>query len=169
MQFTLRNYREDDFSTLLHIDQTCFPPGISYTAQELKSYISRRGSFTLIAERIGNVQQTGRADQQNLGRNIVGFIVTEQNRGAGHIITIDVLQEARLHRIGSALLEAAESELGARHCSLVRLETAVGNIAALTFYKRHGYHVVKTIPRYYSNGVDALLLEKDLHSPLCNS
>ena len=169
VQFTLRNYREDDFSTLLHIDQTCFPPGISYTAQELKSYISRRGSFTLIAERIGNVQQTGRADQQNLGRNIVGFIVTEQNRGAGHIITIDVLQEARLHRIGSALLEAAESELGARHCSLVRLETAVDNIAALTFYKRHGYHVVKTIPRYYSNGVDALLLEKDLHSPLCNS
>jgi len=30
------------------------------------------------------------------------------------------------------------------------------------FYKRHGYSVVKTIPRYYSNGVDALVLQKDL-------
>ena len=50
-------------------------------------------------------------------------------------------------------------------CSTVRLETAVDNISALSFYKRHGYHVIKVIPRYYSNGVDALLLEKDLLSP----
>jgi len=45
----------------------------------------------------------------------------------------------------------------------------VDNIAALSFYKRHGFNVVKTIPRYYSNGVDALLLEKDLLSPLSSS
>ena len=165
MQFALRNYREEDFSTLLHIDQSCFPLGISYTAMELKSYISRRNAFTVIAEGTPKRRQTGQADQENPGGKILGFIVTEQSRGVGHIITIDVLEEARRHRVGSALLEAAESELGARHCSVVRLETAVDNIAALTFYKRHGYHVVKTIPRYYSNGVDALLLEKNLHSP----
>ena len=165
MQFSLRNFHQDDFSTLLHIDQSCFPPGISYTALELKSYISRRGSFTLIAERSGNADGTGDAARKKQGENIVGFIVTEQSRGVGHIITIDVLQEARRHRIGSALLNAAERELRGRHCSQVQLETAVDNITALTFYKRHGYHVVKTIPRYYSNGVDALLLEKNLHSP----
>ena len=34
--------------------------------------------------------------------------------------------------------------------------------AALAFYKRHEYSVVKTIPRYYSNGVDAFVLEKEL-------
>ena len=38
------------------------------------------------------------------------------------------------------------------------------NLAALAFYKRHQYFVVKTVPRYYSNGVDALVLEKDLLS-----
>lgn len=168
MQFTLRKFREDDFSTLLHIDQSCFAPGISYTSQELKSYISRRGSFTLIAEKSANAESTRSADRKSLGRKIVGFIVTEQSRGVGHIITIDVVQEARRHRIGSALLNAAEGELRERLCSLVRLETAVDNIAALTFYKRHGYHVVRTIPRYYSNGVDALLLEKDLQIPHAN-
>jgi ribosomal protein S18 acetylase RimI-like enzyme len=42
------------------------------------------------------------------------------------------------------------------------LETAVDNVPALSFYKRHGYDVIRTWPRYYSNGVDALLLEKDL-------
>jgi ribosomal protein S18 acetylase RimI-like enzyme len=45
---------------------------------------------------------------------------------------------------------------------LVELETAVDNLSALSFYKRHAYSVVRTFPRYYSNGVDALVLQKDL-------
>jgi ribosomal protein S18 acetylase RimI-like enzyme len=44
----------------------------------------------------------------------------------------------------------------------VELETAVDNVSALSFYKRQGYNVTKTQPRYYSNGVDALVLEKPL-------
>ena len=44
----------------------------------------------------------------------------------------------------------------------VGLETAVDNVAALSFYKRHGYSVIRTWPRYYSNGVDALVLKKEL-------
>ena len=44
------------------------------------------------------------------------------------------------------------------------LETAVDNRAALAFYKAHEYDVVRTIPRYYSDGVDALVLKKDLLS-----
>jgi ribosomal protein S18 acetylase RimI-like enzyme len=47
---------------------------------------------------------------------------------------------------------------------VVRLETAVDNLAALSFYKRHLYSVTKVVPRYYSNGVDALVLEKKLLS-----
>ena len=42
------------------------------------------------------------------------------------------------------------------------LETAVDNLAALSFYKRHGYNVIRTWPRYYSNGVDALVMKKEL-------
>jgi ribosomal protein S18 acetylase RimI-like enzyme len=62
------------------------------------------------------------------------------------------------------LLNAAESRLRATKCQAVRLETAVDNASAIFFYKRHGYDVIKVIPHYYSNGVDALLLEKNLLS-----
>lgn len=104
------------------------------------------------------------------GKTILGFIVTESSRrGAGRIITIDVRAEARRHRVGSTLLQAAEARLRSSGCHSVRLETAVDNTSALAFYKRHGYDVIQTIPHYYSNGVDALLLEKDLLSGVSSS
>ncbi|HET8824012.1 MAG TPA: N-acetyltransferase [Terriglobales bacterium] len=160
MPYSIRNYRQEDFKTLLAIDQSCFVPGIAYSAFELKFYIQRKASFTLVAE--CSEQREGASGGE---ASIIGFIVGEQTRGIGHIITIDVRAEARRHRVGSALLELAEKQLNLWKSDIVRLETAVDNISALSFYKRHGYHVIKTIPRYYSNGVDALLLEKDLLSP----
>jgi len=172
MQFTIRNYRPGDFMTLLAVDQSCFPVGIAYTQFELKTYVLRRGAFTLIAEVAGGTPATDSSkpvDEAAQDYSILGFIVAERTRASGHIITIDVRAEARRHRIGSVLLQSAEEQFRLWKCQRVRLETAVDNIAALSFYKRHGFNVVKTIPRYYSNGVDALLLEKDLLSPLSSS
>ncbi len=88
--------------------------------------------------------------------------MAEGDRGSGHIITIDVLAAARRSGVGSLLLRAAEERLLSAGSRLVELETAVDNVSALAFYKRHGYSVVRTWPRYYSNGVDALVLEKEL-------
>jgi ribosomal-protein-alanine N-acetyltransferase len=82
----------------------------------------------------------------------------------GHIITIDVVAAARRSGVGSELLREAESRLRAAGSRSVVLETAVDNHSALTFYKRHEYFLVKTIPRYYSNGLDAFVLKKDWQS-----
>jgi ribosomal protein S18 acetylase RimI-like enzyme len=93
----------------------------------------------------------------------LGFIVAQANRrGIGHILTIDVPPTSRRVGVGSRLLARAEERLRASSCHSVVLETAVDNAPALAFYKRHRYCVVKTIPRYYSNGVDAFVLEKEL-------
>ena len=77
-------------------------------------------------------------------------------------IVHNVIASARRSGVGSLLLRAAENRLRQAHCKSVDLETAVDNISALSFYKRHHYSVIKTFPRYYSNGVDALVLQKDL-------
>ncbi len=168
VNFTVREYRPKDFDTLWRIDQECFPPGISYSRLELAVYMRRAGSFTLVAESIVNVSSnlTGEGSPDGVSPiQILGFIVaTRTRKGAGHIITIDVPRDLRRLRVGSGLLKAAEERLRAARSSCVELETAVDNLAALAFYKRHGYDLVKTIPRYYSNGVDALVLRKDLLS-----
>ena len=159
MEFTLRDFRQPDFEALWRIDQQCFAPGISYSRLELAEYLRRPRAFALVAES----PEDGEAVAPGL---IVGFVVAEAGgRGGGHIITIDVLPEARKIGVGSRLLRAAEERLRAAQCHFVILETAVDNQAALAFYKTHKYHVWRSIPRYYSDGVDALVLKKDLLSP----
>jgi ribosomal-protein-alanine N-acetyltransferase len=169
--FVIRDFRPADFETLWRIDQTCFPAGISYSRAELRLYMRRRASFTLIVEDAKQEDPTrpdwGTAEKCSPASPataaIAGFIVAEaEARARGHIITIDVLPAARRFGVGSLLLRAAEDRLIATGCRSVELEAAVDNLSALSFYKRHGYSVIKTFPRYYPNGLDALVLEKIL-------
>ncbi|MGA2413821.1 MAG: N-acetyltransferase [Candidatus Sulfotelmatobacter sp.] len=174
VSFMLREFDPSDFEALWRIDQACFPPGISYSRGELKTYMRRRGSFTLIAEeRVEAGAEPAKRKKASaairlaasaaVGNSIAGFIVAEGgSRDSGHIITIDVIAARRGAGLGSRLLEEAEARLLKAECRAVQLETAVDNISALSFYKRHGYHVIETFPRYYANGVDALVLKKDL-------
>lgn len=166
VDFQLRDYRREDLETLWAIDQQCFLPGVAYSRAELATYIGRKGAFTLVAELGGTVALETHAKRPGDGgvvSRIAGFIVGEQNRSrVGHIISIDVRPESRRLGLGSQLLTTAEKRLRIARCESVFLETAVDNGSALTFYKRHGYDIVKIVPRYYSNGVDAFVLEKQL-------
>ncbi len=156
VQITLREYRPQDFDTLWSIDQTCFPVGIAYSRRELAGFMRLSGTFTLVAELVA---------ARPAENPIAGFIIARCRRNrAGHVITIDVSSRARRSGVGSQLLTAAENRLQTAGCERVYLETAVDNVPALSFYKRHHYFVTKTVPGYYSNGVDAFVLEKDLLS-----
>jgi ribosomal-protein-alanine N-acetyltransferase len=148
VEFTLRDQRSADFETLWRIDQECFPPDLAYSRTELAGYIRRQGSLTVVAEREGK---------------IAGYVVAERGgRKVGHIITLDVRAQARRTGLGSKLMAAAEERLRALGCSSVLLEVAVDNAAAIAFYHRQGYATLATIPRYYNDRTDALLLGKKL-------
>ncbi len=171
MPFVIRDFQPSDFEALWRIDQACFAPGISYSRAELKLYMRRPGAFTLVADASTGEAREAQVSKSQVSKSkdvaassigIGGFLVAEAARRSGHIITIDVVAAARRSGVGSLMLRAAEERLRAARCRSVELETAVDNISALSFYKRHGYHVVRTYPRYYSNGVDALILEKEL-------
>jgi ribosomal protein S18 acetylase RimI-like enzyme len=145
---------------LWRIDQACFDPQLAYSRVELGVYMRRPGSFTLVADSLGV------ADTKNEGKGVLGFVVAEARRKMGHIITIDVVAEARRGGVGSALLDAAEDQLRKGGVSVVALETPVNNLAAIRFYKQKGYFVEKTAPGYYSNQLDALVMNKDLVAEL---
>ncbi len=149
--FRIRQFEKADFDTLWRIDQACFHPQLAYSRPEMAFYMRRPGSFTLVAE-AGGVP----------GDGTLGFIVAETRRKSGHIITIDVVAEARRAGVGSALLRAAEDQLLRAGVVAVALETPVNNEAAIRFYKQKGYFVEKTIAGYYSGQMDALVMTKEL-------
>ncbi len=156
--FRIRQFEKADFDTLWRIDQACFDPQLAYSRAEMAFYMRRPRSFTLVAESDGGeVRGSGKAPA-----SILGFILAESRRKSGHIITIDVVAEARRAGVGSALLRAAEEQLLRAGAVAVALETPVNNAAAIRFYKQKWYFVEKTVAEYYSNHVDALIMTKEM-------
>lgn len=149
----VRDYEPKDFEQLLEIDEACFVEGIAYSAREMRHFLNRPSAFGLVGESAGKIRGFVIADR---------FRVRRLKEIMGQIITIDVLQEARRTGLGGRLLNAAEDRLRHAGCSYVSLETAVDNLPALKFYKKHGYTGLKILPNYYLDSLDALLMGKKL-------
>jgi ribosomal-protein-alanine N-acetyltransferase len=147
----LRPYRKGDFARLVEIDHACFREGIAYPEEEMRSFLEMPSAITLVAAE---------------GKEIVGFVIADRfhsrrwARAMGRIITIDVLPKVQGKGVGDKLLTSAEENLRKAGCDYVSLEVAVDNSRALRFYKKHGYSVLKTLPRYYMDSVDGLLMGK---------
>ena len=155
---TLRPYKPQDFKQLLEIDAACFAEGIAYSEEEMRYFLRRSSAIKLIGEQA----------EAGTPPEIKGFIIADvlrprsPQKPIGHIITIDVLAEARRSGLGGRLLDAAETELKKLGCEHVSLETAIDNFPALHFYKKHGYTGLKILPNYYLDSLDALLMGKKL-------
>lgn len=147
----LRPYRNGDFARLVEIDHACFREGIAYPEEEMRSFLEMPSAITLVAAE---------------SKEIVGFVIADRfhsrkwSRAMGRIITIDVLPKVQGTGVGDKMLSAAEEKLHEAGCEYISLEVAVDNSRALRFYKKHGYSVLKTLPRYYMDSVDGLLMGK---------
>lgn len=146
----LRLFRPGDLPILYAIDQACFVPGISYSWNELKSFIDHKHSQTWVAE---EAPQTA------------GFLIAHREpRKILHIVTIDVLKSWRRRKVGSMLMDAAEQWAVDQSLRMVGLETAENNIVAQKFYKARGYRKVNQIENYYADGTSAWVMVKELRS-----
>ena len=149
----VRKYQPEDFPRLLEIDKACFVEGIAYAKEEMRYFLGMPTAISLV----------GLQDER-----IMGFMIADRfrprraSRYMGKIITIDVAPQAQHSGIGTLLMTSAEAELKQAGCDYVSLEAAVDNEPALRFYKKHGYSVLKVLPRYYLDSIDGLLMGKRL-------
>ena len=165
VQFAIREYRARDFDRLWQIDQSCFPAGVAYTQMELTGFIARRKAITLVAEDQAHSASSGKAgDGPPTPSRIAGFVVALPLRGrVGHVVTLDIMPQARRFGLASRLMEECERRLRAAGCVQVCLETAVDNEPALRLYRKLGYEIVRTLPGYYSSqALDAFQMLKHL-------
>jgi ribosomal-protein-alanine N-acetyltransferase len=149
----VRKYQSADFIRLLEIDQTCFVEGIAYSEEEMHFFLGMPNAISLVGLQ---------------GDEIMGFVIADRFRPRrashfmGKIITIDVAPQAQRSGLGALLITSAETVLKQAGCDYVSLEVAVDNQPALQFYKKHGYSVLKVLPRYYLDSIDGLLMGKKL-------
>ncbi|WP_302082369.1 ribosomal protein S18-alanine N-acetyltransferase [Salinibaculum rarum] len=96
---------------------------------------------------------------------VLGYVVADSvpnhGRPLGHIKDIAVREPVRGEGIGSTLLERALGVLAARGVSSVKLEVRESNTVAQRLYREYGFVHRRTVPRYYSDGEDALVLVCD--------
>jgi ribosomal-protein-alanine N-acetyltransferase len=95
------------------------------------------------------------------GSRIVGFIAGDPRRHEGHTIitTIGVDPDYQRRGIGERLMREVEAR-----STLPRLQLMVrqSNLPALHLYRKLDYAIVDTWSRYYEDGEDAYVMEKNL-------
>jgi ribosomal-protein-alanine N-acetyltransferase len=93
---------------------------------------------------------------------VVGYVVADSvpnhGRPLGHVKDLAVREDRRGEGIGATLLRRALGELDSRGVGSVKLEVRESNRRARQLYERHGFVHRRTVPRYYSDGEDALVL-----------
>ncbi len=140
MPLAIRSYHDSDFDRLCRIDADSYAPEIAYSRRTMRAFLRLPGAECLVAEANGE---------------IVGFVLTDRDGPAGHVITLDVAPGARRRKIGTALVEAAHASLAGHGVREVDLETSTTNEAAVAFWKKHGYRECGVLRNYYQNGEDA--------------
>ena len=100
------------------------------------------------------------------GKEPLGFLMTSPAAYITfvllEIMAIAVAPDARRLGIGSLLLSSAEERAVKDGGLYILLHTAVTNLAAQSFFFKHGYLEVGRKPRYYPEGQDALRMIKKL-------
>lgn len=94
-------------------------------------------------------------------QELAGFVIGDRRRSQklGWIASIAVHPDHRRRGFGTRLLLACEKELD---MTRVRLSLRRSNMAALQLYEQLGYKEIDRWPKYYHNGEDAIVMEKDV-------
>ncbi|MEE2526687.1 GNAT family N-acetyltransferase [Hyphobacterium sp. HN65] len=141
---TVKPVAKSDCGKLAALHARCFPSG--WPAAEIARLISETG---VIALKAGDDEPTG-------------FILVRRVADEAEILTLAVDPEHRRHGHARALLTSASEILIASGTLKFFLEVSGGNTAAISLYSLAGFSQAGRRRAYYSDGSDALVMEKTL-------
>jgi len=134
-----------DLSSLRNLERVCFPLD-AWPLMDVVGVLAFPGVVRLKATQDGEM---------------IGFIAADIRRlqNMAWIATLGVLPDFRRQGIGSILLSSCEDLL---RVARIRLSVRASNQPAQRLYSRFGYSRYDVWRRYYTDGEDALVLEKTL-------
>jgi ribosomal-protein-alanine N-acetyltransferase len=144
----VRQARRADLLDVFRIEQSAFPQPWPFAAFE--RFVGQPGFL---------VAETATGD---VAGYVVADTVPNHGRRLGHIKDIAVQRNHQEEGLGTLLLRRALGVLRSRGTSAVKLEVRRSNEAARELYGNHGFTHRRTVPRYYDDGEDALVMMREL-------
>jgi [ribosomal protein S18]-alanine N-acetyltransferase len=136
----IRQFKADDISAISEIEQLSFKdPFPSYFLSQLAD--ANPATF-IVAVR---------------NDRIVGYAVIDKWPDQEHLVSIAVIPASRKKGVGQALLDHLLERL---ETGSLKLEVRRSNKAALDLYRKNGFVQSGVAHSYYTDGEDAILMEK---------
>lgn len=145
MEITLRPMREEDLEQVLEIESASFsrPWTKRHFLDELESPFGH--PFVAFVS----------------DGTLAGYLCLKQLLDEAEILDVAVAAAMRGRGVGGRLVREAITLARERGAVVLSLEVREGNDAAISLYRRLGFHEVGRRKRYYDNGEDAVLM--DIH------
>jgi [ribosomal protein S18]-alanine N-acetyltransferase len=136
----IRPVKIGDLSSIYQLEEMCFKdPFPSYFINQLAD--ANPPTF-LVAEEAGK---------------IIGYAVVDNWTDHPHLVSIAVRPDSRRKGVAQALLDQVTKKLPG---GILRLELRKSNNSALALYLKNGFTETGTAHGYYTDGEDAIQMEK---------
>jgi [ribosomal protein S18]-alanine N-acetyltransferase len=136
----IRLVRTGDLGSIHQLEEACFKdPFPPYFINQLAE---ANPSTFLVAEEAGR---------------IIGYAVVDTWTDHQHLVSIAVRPDSQRRGVGQALLDQLTGRL---RPGQLRLELRMSNRAALALYLKNGFTQTGTAHSYYTDGEDAIQMEK---------
>jgi len=149
---TVRPATRSDLLAVHRIEKASFPQPWPFSAFE--SYVGEPGFLVAVEDEDSDVSV------------LLGYVVADAipNHGTplGHVKDIAVAPDYRGDGVGRTLLSRAIGVLRDAGAGSVKLEVRISNEVAISLYRDLGFEHRRTIPNYYGNGEDALVMVRAL-------
>ncbi|WP_240318900.1 GNAT family N-acetyltransferase [Halorussus rarus] len=162
----IREAVQADLLAVLRIERASFDQPWPFSAFE--RYLGEPGFLVAVAGGDGPPSPLDGESESgpSPGEGVVGYVVADlvrnHGRPLGHVKDIAVHPDHRGEGAGATLLERALGVLEARGARSVKLEVRSSNDRAVSLYRDFDFEFLRTIPRYYDDGEDALIMVVDL-------
>ena len=139
----IRQFRSEDLAQVYELERLSFTDPYPWW---LLSELARKNPDTFILAIVEG--------------KVAGYAVVDRwdDDHQYHLVSIAVHPSERRKGLATSMLQALESKL--EPGKVLRLEVRETNGAAASFYEKHNFIKTGNIPRYYSDGEGAIIMEK---------
>ena len=154
---TLRQFTCDDLFRFngINLDPLTEMYGLSFYLQ----YLARWPEYFMVAESpsgslMGYIMGKSEGQNENWHGHVTAVTVGPQYRRLGMTSSLSTLTNTVFSGLANKLMQGLEELSDAKNCYFVDLFVRVSNSIAISFYRKLGYTVYRTVLQYYSGEQD---------------